>query len=183
VFDRLWEILAGIWHDLLPCVVIHPAQNGGRLRLGVYTETLTNENGVRGTGLHWKIPFVDEINLQNVSFTTMRLPPQPLTTKDGKSVSIGVVVGYSIKDVKPYICKCTDQKDALIDVTMGAVRKQVMEHTWEELCLNPPEPEVATAVRRRANRFGFDIDAVTFHTFVKSRSLHLVQPHPLELAN
>ncbi len=176
MLEWLKTLLESWLGHIVPFVIIDPYQNGGVIRLGTYYRTL-------GPGIHWKIPFADDVNTQNVSLTTMRLPQQSLTTKDNVSIVVGAIVRFTIKDIKPYICDVTDQKDVLIDVTMGAIRKQVMEHSWDELRADPPEKEVATAVRRRSGRYGFDIEEVTFYDFAKARSFRLVQPHALNLDN
>lgn len=183
MFDRLWEILANIWHDLLPWIVIDAYQNGGRLRLGQYHSTLTSENGLFGTGLHLKIPFADQINAQNVCVTTMRLPPQTLETKDGVNVVAGAMVRYFIKDIQPYIVGITDQGDVLIDITLGAILKAIKAATYAELQKELPEAAVLEKIRTKVNKYGFKIEEVTFTDFGRARSFRLIQPHASNLAN
>lgn len=176
MFDRLWELLAQVWNHLLPFEVVDVYQNAGVLRLGNYHRTAA-------PGLHWKIPFVDVFNTQNTSISTTRLPPQTLTTKDDVSVVAAAMLRYRIEDVKPYICECTDQADVLIDVAMGAILKAVGEATYEELLKEMPHEKVATAVRRKVNRYGFKIEEVTFTDFGRVPSIRLIQPHAANLAN
>jgi regulator of protease activity HflC (stomatin/prohibitin superfamily) len=176
MFDRLWELLAQIWNHLLPFEVVDVYQNAGVLRLGKYQRTAL-------PGLHYKIPFVDVFNAQNISITTIRVPAQTLTTKDDVSVVAGAMLRYRIADVKPYICECTDQADVLIDVAMGAILKAINATTYAELVQELPHEKVATALRRRVHRYGFEIEELTFTDFGRVRSIRLIQPHGLNLAN
>lgn len=176
MFDWIRDILQAVGGHLRFWVVIDAYQNGGVLRFGKYSRTLA-------AGIHWKIPFVEVVNEQNVSLTTMRLPPQTLTTKDNVGVVAAAMVRYSIKDVEPYICGVTDQADVLIDVSMGAILKAITEATYEQLLAQLPEAKVTTAVRAKVNRYGFKIEEITFTDFAKVRSIRLIQPHAGNLAN
>jgi regulator of protease activity HflC (stomatin/prohibitin superfamily) len=194
MFDRLWEVLAQIWHDLLPWVVIEPYQNAGRFRLGVYRDTLKCDNGAFGTGLHFKIPFADNVNPQNVSVTTTRLPPQTLETRDGVGVVVAVQLRFRIEDVKPYLCGVTDQLDVLIDTAMGGVLRAVMTRTYEEIRASlaavsgaqrmaEVEKTVAERTRNLVREWGFVVEQVTFTDFGKVRSYRLIAPHAANLFN
>lgn len=194
MLDRLWEILANIWHDLLPWIVIDPYQNGGRLRLGCYHSTLTSANGVFGYGFHFKIPFADQINTQNVSVTTTRLPPQTLETKDGVSVGVAVQLRFRIENIEPFICGVTDQMDVLIDTAMGAVLSAVMTRTYEEIRTNlagigkakmaDVEKAIADRTKQQVEEYGFRIEQVKFTDFSsKVRAYRLITPHAANLFN
>lgn len=155
------------WSRLKPFFVVDAFETAGVLRFGKYHRTAP-------PGLHWKIPFVDDPIELTTCRTTVRLPPQYLTTKDDVAVAVAAIIAYEIVDVKPYITGIFDQHDVLCDVTMGAIRKTVAEANYKDLVENPPEEKVATAVRRKANRFGFSIDSVTFTSFTKARPIMLI---------
>jgi len=165
--EKLFELVRDAWAGVKPFFVIDAYETAGVLRLGKYHRTA-------GPGLHWKLPFVDVPIEITTCATTVRLPAQYLTTKDDVSVAVAAIVAYKIVDVKPYITGIFDQHDVLCDVTMGAIRRAVAETAYKDLVENPPEERVATAVRRKANRFGFSIDAVTFTSFTKARPLMLI---------
>lgn len=176
MFDRVWDFLAQMWSHMLPWEVVYVYQNAGVLRFGHYHRTAE-------PGFHWKIPFVDEFNHQNVSVTTMRLPEQTLTTDDGISVVASAMVRFRIKDVRPYICECTDQADILIDSAMGVILKAIGEAKYEDLVKLLPHEKVATAIRRKVHRYGFEIEEVTFTDFGQVPSIRLIQPRGTNLAN
>jgi membrane protease subunit HflK len=166
-FEKLLDLLRDAWVNAKPFFVVDAFETSGVLRFGVYHRTAA-------PGFHWKIPFVDVPFEITTCATTVRLPAQYLTTKDDVSVAVAAIIAYKIVDVKPYITGIYDQHDVLCDVTMGAIRKTVAEANYKDLVDNPPEEKVATAVRRKANRYGFAIDSVTFTNFTKARPIMLI---------
>lgn len=177
-FEKLLDMLKEGWELLCPFVVIAAYQNAGVLRFGLYHRTLK-------PGFHWKWPLAEEINQQEVTMTTMRLPPQTLTTKDGKSVVAAIAVKYWLADVQPYITNCTDQKDVLIDVGMGALHDAVMAVTWDELASEPHTVvrAILEQIRKEVNEYGFRIKGIKFTDRGTMKSLRLVLPHGGALSN
>lgn len=176
MFDRLWDWLAQARDHVLPFVVIVAYQNAGVFRWGKYHRTLA-------PGFHWKIPLMDEVVQADVCTTTMRLPPQTLTTKDGKSIVAAVIVNYQIVDVRPYLCDITDQRDVLIDNVMGAVLLAIGSQAWEASLREPPERFIMNLARDRVARYGIRVNAVTFIDLGYVKSIRLIQPHGKDLAN
>lgn len=176
MFERLFDFLLQCWNHIVPFTIVIQSQNAGVLRFGVYHRTLE-------PGFHWKWPFVEEVNAQNTCVTTLRLPPQTLTTSDGKVVVVAAIVKYQIKDVKPYITEIWDQGDVLADVTLGAVRRAITEREYVEVIANPPESQVLTLVRNQVNQYGFKILAVTFVDLAQVLSVRLIQPNSKDIAN
>lgn len=176
MFERLIDLLLSAGEQLMPFFVVDVYQDAGVLRLGKYHRTC-------GPGFHWKIPFAEKNIEVMTCMTTMRLPPQTLTTADGKAIVVAAVVRYKIRDVQPYISLVTDQHDALADVTMGAIRTAVRDMPFDALLSEPPEGKIATAVRRSVGRYGFDVEAVTFTDLAAVRSFRLIQASPKDLDN
>jgi regulator of protease activity HflC (stomatin/prohibitin superfamily) len=123
MFERLIDLILQLGDKLMPCFLVDAYQHAGVLRFGKFHRTCE-------PGFHWKWPFVEHIIDVMTCITTLRLPPQTLTTSDGKAVVVAAIVRYSIDDVEPYICDIYDQHDALADVTMGAVRTLIREQTF-----------------------------------------------------
>lgn len=174
--EKLVEILVNAWGRIAPFVVVRAWEHAVVLRLGKYHRT-------RGPGLRFKWFFLEESYEVSTATTTMRLPPQSVTTKDEQSVVAGVVVRYRIIDPKPYICDLTDQADALIDVTAGAVLKHVRKVTSEELFNRPPETAIRAELRDHVKQYGFEIEAVTFKDLTRGKTLRLAGTEAKDLPN
>ncbi len=65
-------------------------------RLGAYKSTW-------GTGIHWKVPFMERIAKKvSLKEQVVDFPPQPVITKDNVTMQIDTVVYYQITDAKLY---------------------------------------------------------------------------------
>lgn len=176
MIEKLLELLTKGWDRITPLIVIDAYQGAAVLRWGVFQRSL-------GPGLHWKWP-IAEIAIDEVTcVTTMRLPPQTLTTSDDVGVVVAAIIRYQITDMKPYVTEIYDQKDVLGDVTMGAIRAAVQECTWSELRDKPPETRILELTRRQVSDCGFKVHKITFTDIGRVRSLRLIQQAPKDLDN
>lgn len=176
MIEKILEILTKCWGWVTPLLVIDAYQGAAVLRWGTFNRSL-------GPGLHWKWPIAEEAYIDATCVTTMRMPPQTLTTKDDVAVVVQAMVKYQIVDMKPYVTEIYDQKDVLGDVTMGAIRAAVQEHTWLELKDSTHEATIVELVRKECNRYGFKIHKITFTDFGRVVSLRLMQQAPKDLDN
>ena len=167
MFDWIREIFSALREHLTPFAIVHPYQNAGVLRLGLYNRTLS-------PGFHWKWPFAEEILHENIYITTLALEPQTITTKDDKTVVVGGIVRYKISDIKPFITEIGNQHDLLRDTSMGAVLKQVRQIDLRSLLDEPPENKIASDIRRQVKAYGLDIDSFTFTDIGQIRTLRLI---------
>lgn len=167
-FERLLDWIDRGWSLLRPFFVVDAYELGAVLRFGVFHRSAQ-------PGIHWKIPFAEQVIDITACVTTVRLPAQPLTTKDDVAVTISAIVKYQITDVEPYVVGIFDQHDVLCDVTMGAIRDTVAKANYTDLLVSPPEAEVLKMVRAEVNRYGFKILKVTFTAFTKARPIMLIQ--------
>lgn len=173
MFERIFDWIDRGWGYIRPWFICDAYERVGVLRFGQFHKEY-------GPGIHWKIPFADKPIEITACVTTVRLPAQYLTTKDDISVALAAIIKYEVVKVEAYITGIFDQHDVLCDVTMGAIRKHVAEANYADLVANPPEKQVATAVRRAANRYGFEIHEVTFTSFTKARPIMLISQSVLK---
>ena len=134
------------------------------LRLGRWHRNL-------GPGFHFKIPMgCERVLSDTVTYAKLKLDPQSLTTKDGKSVVISAVVGYTTKNIKKLLLKVENANDVLEDATYGFVTRYVLDHTWEELVTIQALEELTAMIRQRAFNWGIEVHDVTFKDETLSRS-------------
>lgn len=176
MFDKILDWLDRGWTWVKPFNVIDAFEKGAVLRLGKFNRALE-------PGLHWKWPMIEQVIEITTCETTMRLPPQTLTTKDGIGVVAAAFVKYEIKNIEPFVTRIFDAKDVLADVTMGAVRKVVTTMEYAALMADPPEKAILATVRNEVNEYGFRVHRVTFVDLAKVRSIRLIQAAPLDLDN
>lgn len=176
MFEKLLELLAQSWHLFAPFGVVDVYEGAGVLRFGCYNRT-------KAPGFYWKWPLAERAVEVNTCLTTLRLPPQTLTTKDGHVIVVAAIIKYQIDRVEPYISKIWDQNDVLADVTMGAIRKAVSETEFDALRETPPEDTIIKLVRAEVNQYGFKIHKITFTDLGKVMSVRLIQAAGKDIAN
>jgi len=167
MLDRLWEILAALWEKFIFYQIVNQTDSGVRLRLGKFKEVVS-------PGLHWKIPFVDEIIPHTTLWTTLSLNAQSLTTKDGKDVVIKGVIKYRILDIQTFLLEVWDAIDAISDMTQGIIFDIIKDKTWEELQTTDLKPIITRKAKNEAKRWGIEIETVTLSDLAKIRSIRLL---------
>lgn len=176
MFEKLLDIIVQFGTKILPFEVVKIWQTGVVLRYGKCHRVLQ-------PGFHWKWPLIEEVIGVDSVITTIRLPPQTLTTLDDLSVVISATVKYQVVNAVPYISEIWDQHDVLADVTMGAIRQATSKMTYRGLLEESPEREVIELVRNEVNKFGFKVHRITFTDLGKVRSFRLLQHQPKEIDN
>ena len=176
MFEKLIDLIISLWTRLSPAKIIKVFESGAVLRLGKYHRTVL-------PGLAWKWPVIEDIFEINAVLTTLRLPPQTLTTLDDVGVVVAAIVKYWIVDAEAYVTKIWDQNDVLADTTLGAIAEVVKNSNYHELLRGDPSKKVIEAVRREVNEYGFRIKRITFTDFGKVRSFRLIQQVAKDLDN
>lgn len=154
MFDKLIDFLIEIIDKILPFWIIKEYQNGVLLRFGKYKKTLK-------PGLHWKIPFADEIITHHIVTTLLSIPVQSLTTKDDQQIVIKAVVRYLVEDVRPVLVEVYDAENAISDVTQSIIKKQIHIRTWKQCNDEDVDNEITKKLRVEVRKWGINIESVT----------------------
>lgn len=166
MLDRLVELLGTIWEHLVPCVIVMDYQSGVHLRLGKYKRTLE-------PGFYWKIPFADSVLVEHTAITTIALPPQSLTTKDGKAIVVKGMVKYRIADVRAYCLQVWDAPDVLVDTSCGIIRETVNEKQWDEIREGKIDGLISRRVTAAVKSYGIQALWVTLTDNAEMKSMRL----------
>lgn len=170
VIDKLLELGS----DLIPFEIINHYDRGVKLRFGKAVCNRQGKPKVLTPGLHFKWPFIDNINSHMVKVTTMDLSEQTVTTKDGQSVVARGVLKYEVNDVATLLLEVDSPAAAVKDMSMGILRDTLVEKNWSEC--NDPElgKQVATKIRREAKKWGIEIQTFTLTDLAIMRSIRLL---------
>jgi regulator of protease activity HflC (stomatin/prohibitin superfamily) len=167
MFDKLIDLIVQWISDILPVVIIPSYEEGVHLSFGKYKRTIK-------PGMHFKIPFVDEILHQHVVVTTLSLPAQSLYTLDKQNFVVKGVVKYKISDVKTFLLEVYDAKDALSDMTMSII-KNIVISIPAEMCIDPELDALLTKKARvEAKKWGVEIQQVTLTDVAPIKSYRLI---------
>jgi regulator of protease activity HflC (stomatin/prohibitin superfamily) len=173
MFDKLLDLLISFGERVLPFEVINHYDRGVRLRFGKAVSK-DGKPTILDPGLHWKWPFIDDINSHMVKATTMDLKEQTITTKDDKSIVVRGVVKYEIDDVATLLLEVDTPTAAVADMSMGILRDTLIGKNWDE-CNDPDlSKEITSKIKREAKKWGIDVKAVTLTDLALMRSIRLL---------
>ena len=96
-------------------------------------ERLGGYHATWGTGLHFKIPFIDRISKRvNKMEQVADFPPQPVITKDNVRMQIDTVVFYQITDAKLYTYGHAMPMTAIENLTSTTLRNIIGDMELDE---------------------------------------------------
>lgn len=167
MLDRLIDFLLNFLDDIIPFKVVKQWQHGVRFRFGKIKLPILSP------GLHFKIPFADDISNHATVVTTISLEPQSLCTKDGKNIVVKAHVKYRIIDLESYATKIWDAPDALIDVTAGIIYEKISKLEYKKARETNLSALITPDARNEALPWGVYIEKVTITDFAEMRSYRL----------
>lgn len=175
MLDRIIDFLISIVKIFQFWVLVYAYERGVVLRLGKFHRVIGPDNGVRGTGFHWCIPFhVDHVLVDNVVLRTIRLGAQSLTTKDGQTIVVSAVISLSIDDIKKALLEVESVEHAMIDSCCGAIADHVDESNWDQLIGEASFQKLTRVCKREAKRYGIDVQRVKLADRAISRTYRLL---------
>jgi regulator of protease activity HflC (stomatin/prohibitin superfamily) len=154
MFDRLLELLATIWRELVPIEALHPYNGAVQLRMGRFLRVLVGGNW------YWKIPFVDYVVHESVVPRTERLTGLATTTVDGKAIGFDAVITYRISDIQKALLEVNDLKDAIADTCAGIIGTELSNSLWEDIVHGNTVELLTKACRARGWKWGVEIQLV-----------------------
>lgn len=168
IFERLFDLLAGLWRYLLPFVVLGDDQVGLIRRLGVYHRDLRH-------GLNWKWPVVEQELIETSALDSAVLREQSLTCKDGVQVTLRGVITYRVVNPRAYILDVDNPLTVINDAGCAVIGELIPElDSTEVLSGTEFMSKLTRRVRARAKRWGIDVDAVGFVDRTKARTIRLL---------
>ena len=154
MLDKLLDLLASLWEQLVPVGVIPPYNGGVQLRMGRFRRVI--ESG----SWYWKIPFADHILTECVVPRTERLTGLATTTVDGKAVGFDAVITYRVSDIQKSLLEVNDLKDAIADTCAGIIGTELSNASWEDIVHGNTVDMLTKACRARGWKWGVEIQLV-----------------------
>lgn len=137
-------------------------------------------NRILKGGLHFKIPFYEDMVSFYVADDTLKTPSQKLHTKDGIPLTVNAVVLYHVDDSLAYGTRMNEAKQAISDFTEVHIARNVVNTDFIDCNNERLMRDVEIDLRRTCKKYGIVIDSVTITTITKSKSLNIfneTEPH------
>lgn len=167
MFDKLIEIITHWWLQLTPVIIIRDYEQAVLLRFGKFSKVML-------PGIHFKIPFFDEVIDQHVVVTTLSLDAQSLYTQDKQNIVVKGIIKYKISDVKTFLLEVYDAQDALSDMSQSIIKNVIMSMTLDECTDSELDNTLTKKVRVEARKWGVEVQQVTLTDLAPIRSYRLI---------
>lgn len=129
-----------------PWVVVNEYQRAVILRGGKYHRSLE-------PGTYLKYPIAEYALSDNVKPDTMEIPPITITTADGKTVTIGMIIHYEVPDIKKFLVDNNDSRSNMIQMGAAELSDHLEEINWIDI----KKKTTKNAVQRKLNPYFEDM--------------------------
>lgn len=179
MFDKLVDFLLNIIGIFKFWEVLTFPYYGVIFRLGKPHRDVGPEDGVRGTGLHFRWPFyMEELFEADCFEESVASIPLALTTLDAKKVSVRGVIWYQIlpEKVRIFITTLGEEKQALRNALNASICDVVEKSTLAELIdfTDAREQAVLDGIRKRMNKYGYKFFRFDFAEKAEVRPIRLI---------
>lgn len=160
------ELIQTISQLFVWLIVVAPWEQALRIRGGKTVALLKG-------GMHFRIPFIDRIYRQPIRRRLSVIPPQTITTLDGKAVSLSGSLGYEIIDLLQLYQTLHDAQDTLEAEVSAAVASYICTHTLEEC--QPTKIEECVRLCLDISKYGLSKPEFFILNFASVRTYRLIQ--------
>lgn len=126
---------------------------------------------ILAAGMHLRVPFLDRVYLQTTRLRVMQGSPQTITTRDGKTITIVMAVGYTITDISQLYREMFHPEQSLTNMVQGSIADFVSTHSLDECLLPQIEKRVKQAMESKDYGLSFEYVKVTGFAVVKTYRL------------
>lgn len=89
--------------------------------------------GIKGPGLYWLIPFIDQQQRVDIRTKTVDLEQQETITKDSVTIKVNAVLWFRITSPEDAIIKVADYNKAVYQFSVTALRNIIGQHSLDEV--------------------------------------------------
>jgi regulator of protease activity HflC (stomatin/prohibitin superfamily) len=120
-------------------------------------------SGVRGPGLFFIIPFIDQIVRVDLRIRQLDVPKQTIITRDNISVDVDAVIYYHVKDATKAIVEVEDYEAATALIAQTTLR-DVLGQNDLDMILSDRETlnqKIQSSLEALTSSWGINVDVVT----------------------
>ena len=161
LLQKFLDSIASFW----PFTVVSPWEQGVIVRFGRIRKHALPTNGIRGTGLHWVWPLIEQAYGQECNVEVMETEPQ---TVDKWTFTLGVQ--FQVRRLDLYYTRIHDTEKAIADVVRAAAA-QVASNGAIDDCFGD---KVRRLARKRMTGWGVELVRVAPITIAESPVLRLI---------
>lgn len=146
--------------------VVVPWQRAIRVRMG---KTIT----VLEPGIHFQVPFIDHVYIQNIRERVASTSAQALTTRDGITITLCAALRFEIVDIKPMYTHLHQASDTICQIVEGVFSEYIITNDVADCT---PE-KVLSFVRSKVDlsKYGLNLTSLFLTDFVRVKTYRFIQ--------
>lgn len=172
--NQLKEFFEYIFNAIKIWIIIQPWEQGIRVRNGKTIKKLVG-------GIYFRIPYIDSVYVQECRLRIVNLGMQTLTTKDGKTVTINSVLGYSIEDIEKLYQTLFHPETTVASMAMAEISDYVYANDLSDISSNSIEK--ACVAKLSGSEFGLKFEHLKLTNFAAVRTFRLIQDQQSWISN
>ena len=165
--NQLFSWIADIFKEARFWQVVAPWERAVRVRAGKHTV-------LWGPGLHFRIPYLDDVRLVNTRLRVASAPCQTLSTLDGKAVTVASLIGFRIVDPLKAMLRMADPESCCSSFVQTEVARYISARTSSAIHLNDLEEATLAGLERFGNG-GFEFEFVRVVDYAVVKTFRLLQ--------
>lgn len=132
-----------------------------------------------GPGLHWYWPATTSFQVYPTEYQTDNLPSQTIETSDGKSISVGGMVTYTVPNLMLLLPRTHSAVKMVQVKVLAAIHEVLCKMSWDQLTQEQRKGTLNTKLRHAAQKqlteFGVKIEECMLTDLARSRVYRLIQ--------
>ncbi len=154
-------ILAGIVWLVIDIIISSGCQLAAQWERGVVFR-LGRYSAIKGPGLFFIIPLIDQVKLIDTRIRAMDIPAQQMITKDNVPVKINGVIFFKVEQVADAIIKVQDYRYAIGQYAQTALRDVIGQMTLDQLLSEREQiaKMIEAAVEKDTQGWGLEVTGI-----------------------
>ena len=132
---QIKEFIEYIFNAIKILIIVQPWQSGIRVRAGKKTKKLS-------AGIHFRIPYIDSVYVQEIRLRVVDMPIQTVTTKDEKNITLNGAVGYIITDIEKLYKTIYHPETTIRNLVMSSTSEHCFNSFLEEIKVEKLEESI-----------------------------------------
>jgi len=130
-------------------------------------------------GMHWFWPLTTDLMLYPTARQAVDLRSQTFVTADDKTIAVGGLIVYEVKDIAAILGQTFDPDETIRDITAAAIHDVCCSKTWDQLREGLRSGALDRELRQEAakglNSYGVRVLRTTLTDLAPARVLKVVQ--------
>jgi len=160
------ELLEYLFNAIKVWIIIQPWEAGIRVRCGKHLKKLT-------PGLYFRIPYFDNVYVQETRLRVCEVPMQTCTTKDLQTITIKSAVGYSITDIEKLYNTLYHPETSILNIAMSEVASKLFQTSSKDII--PVDIEQMALKSLDGKDYGIRFEYFKITNFAAVRTYRLIQ--------